>query len=56
MDNAVLLKDAPNRANALKFMNFLLQPENAAALMARTSRQGQAEGSASGKMVFARSE
>ena len=32
MDNAVLLKDAPNRANALNFMNFLLQPENAAAL------------------------
>jgi spermidine/putrescine transport system substrate-binding protein len=27
-----LLKDAPNRANALHFMNFLLQPENAAAL------------------------
>lgn len=32
MDNAVLLKDAPNRDNALKFMNFLLEPENAAAL------------------------
>ena len=28
----VLLKDAPNRDNALKFMNFLLDPENAAAL------------------------
>jgi len=25
MDNVVLLKDAPNRANALKFMDFLLQ-------------------------------
>ena len=32
MDNLVLLKDAPNRANALKFMNFLLEPENAATL------------------------
>ncbi|WP_299668471.1 extracellular solute-binding protein [uncultured Ruegeria sp.] len=30
MDNVVLLKDAPNRENALKFMNFLLEPENAA--------------------------
>ena len=28
----VLLKDAPNRDNALKFMNFLLEPENAAAV------------------------
>jgi spermidine/putrescine transport system substrate-binding protein len=32
MDNVVLLKDAPNRDNALKFMNFLLEPENAAAV------------------------
>lgn len=32
MDNMVLLKDAPNRDNALKFMNFLLEPENAAAI------------------------
>ncbi len=32
MDNVVLLKDAPNRANALKFMNFLLEPANAAAV------------------------
>ena len=32
MDNVVLLKDAPNRAAALKFMNFLLEPENAAAV------------------------
>lgn len=32
MDNAVLLKDAPNRENALKFLNFLLEPENAAAV------------------------
>lgn len=32
MDNVVLLKDAPNRENALKFINFLLEPENAAAV------------------------
>ena len=32
MDNVVLLKDAPNRDSALKFMNFLLDPENAAAV------------------------
>jgi len=32
MDNVVLLKDAPNRGNALKFMDFLLEPENVAAL------------------------
>jgi spermidine/putrescine transport system substrate-binding protein len=32
MDNVVLLKDAPNRENALIFMNFLLEPENAAAV------------------------
>lgn len=31
-DSIVLLKDAPNRDNALKFMNFMLEPENAAAL------------------------
>jgi spermidine/putrescine transport system substrate-binding protein len=30
MDNVVLLKDAPNRANAIKFMDFLLMPENIA--------------------------
>ena len=30
MDNVVLLKDAPNRENAIKFMDFLLQPENIA--------------------------
>ena len=30
MDNVVLLKDAPNRANAIKFMDFLLEPENIA--------------------------
>ncbi len=32
MDNVVLLKDAPNRDAALRFMNFLLEPENAAAV------------------------
>jgi len=32
MDNVVLLKDAPNRDNALNFMNFMLEPENAAAV------------------------
>ena len=32
MDNMVLLADAPNRDNAVKFMNFLLEPENAAAV------------------------
>lgn len=32
MDNVALLKDAPNRDNAIKFMNFLLQPENGAAI------------------------
>ncbi len=32
MDNVVLLKDAPNRDSAIKFMDFLLLPENAAAV------------------------
>lgn len=32
MDNVVLLKDAPNREAAIKFMDFLLEPENAAAV------------------------
>ena len=32
MDNVVLLRDAPNRANALNFMDFLLEPENIAAV------------------------
>lgn len=32
MDNVVLLKDAPNRANAIKFLDFLLEPENIAAV------------------------
>jgi spermidine/putrescine transport system substrate-binding protein len=32
MDNVVLLKNAPNRDNALRFMDFLLEPENIAAV------------------------
>jgi len=32
MDNVVLLKQAPNRENAIKFMDFLLEPENSAAI------------------------
>jgi len=32
MDNVVLLKDAPNRANALKFMDYLLEPETVGAI------------------------
>ena len=32
MDNVVLLNDAPNRDNALKFMDFLLEPENISAV------------------------
>ena len=32
MDNVVVLRDAPNRANALLFMDFLLEPENIAAV------------------------
>lgn len=30
MDNVVLLNDAPNRDSAIKFMDFLLEPENIA--------------------------
>ena len=32
MDNVVLLKDAPNRDSALAFMDFMLEPENIAAV------------------------
>ncbi|KMW58790.1 ABC transporter, periplasmic spermidine putrescine-binding protein PotD [Candidatus Rhodobacter oscarellae] len=32
MDSVVLLKDAPNRDSAIKFMDFLLEPENIAAV------------------------
>ncbi len=40
----VLLKDAPNRENALKFMNFLLDPENAAAVTNYAAYHGRREG------------
>lgn len=30
MDNAMVLADAPNRDNAMRFIEFILQPENAA--------------------------
>ena len=30
MDNAMVLADSPNRDNAMRFINFVLQPENAA--------------------------
>ena len=32
MDDVVRLKDAPNRENGLKFMDFLLEPEYIAAV------------------------
>jgi spermidine/putrescine transport system substrate-binding protein len=44
MDNVVLLKDAPNRDNALKFMDFLLEPENMAALTNWTQYSSGVEG------------
>ncbi|MEM9632686.1 MAG: extracellular solute-binding protein [Pseudomonadota bacterium] len=44
MDNVALLKDAPNRANALKFMDFLLDPENAAVLTNWTQYSAGVEG------------
>ena len=44
MDNVVLLKDAPNRENALKFMDFLLVPENAAQLTNWTQYASGVEG------------
>ena len=34
MDNVVLLRNAPNRAHALRFMDFLLEPENIAEVSA----------------------
>ena len=39
MDNMVLLRDAPNRENAIIFLNFLLEPRNAA-LMTGFTRYG----------------
>lgn len=44
MDNVVLLKDAPNRENALKFMDFLLEPENVAQLTNWTRYAAGVEG------------
>ncbi|CZF85842.1 MULTISPECIES: extracellular solute-binding protein [Grimontia] len=41
MDSVVLLKDAPNRDNAIKFMDFLLKPENIAQV-SNFARYGQA--------------
>ncbi|MDV7145775.1 extracellular solute-binding protein [Tropicimonas sp. TH_r6] len=44
MDNMALLKDAPNRANALKLMDFLLEPENVAILTNWTQYSAGVEG------------
>jgi spermidine/putrescine transport system substrate-binding protein len=44
MDNVVLLKDAPNRDSALAFMDFLLEPENAAILTNWTQYSAGVEG------------
>jgi spermidine/putrescine transport system substrate-binding protein len=43
-DNMVVLKDAPNLENAKLFMNFLLEPENAAALTNFASYSAGVEG------------
>lgn len=43
-DNVVLLKDAPNRENAIKFMDFLLEPENMAALTNFTAYSASVKG------------
>lgn len=32
MDSVVLLKDTPNRDNAIRFMDFLMEPENITAV------------------------
>ena len=44
MDNVVLLKDAPNRASALTFMDVLLEPENIAAVTNYTRYAAGVEG------------
>ena len=44
MDNVVLLKDAPNRANAIEFMDFLLEPEHIAAVTNFTRSAAAVEG------------
>ncbi|MBU2960816.1 extracellular solute-binding protein [Citreicella sp. C3M06] len=46
MDNLTLLKDAPNRDSALAFMNFMLEPENAAALTNFAQYSGGVKGMA----------
>ncbi|SMY07528.1 extracellular solute-binding protein [Flavimaricola marinus] len=46
MDNVVLLKDAPNRANAILFMDFLLEPENIAAVTNYAQYAAGVEGAA----------
>ncbi len=43
-DSIVLLKDAPNRDNALKFLDFMLKPENVAALTNWTQYKGAVKG------------
>ena len=43
-DNMVVLKDAPNLENAKLFMNFMLEPENAAALTNFASYSAGVEG------------
>lgn len=45
MDNVVLLKDAPNRDNAIRFMDFLLEPENIAAVTNYAQYSDAVEGS-----------
>ncbi|WP_166417828.1 extracellular solute-binding protein [Cochlodiniinecator piscidefendens] len=44
MDNVVLLEDAPNRENGIRFMDFLLEPENAAMLTNWTAYASGVEG------------
>ncbi|MCC5970240.1 MAG: extracellular solute-binding protein [Pararhodobacter sp.] len=44
MDNMVLLRDAPNRENALRLMDFLLEPENVAMLTNWTQYSAGVEG------------
>lgn len=46
LDSVVLLKDAPNRKNALLFMDFLLEPENIAAVSNFARYTNGIEGSA----------
>ena len=46
MDNVVLLQDAPNRANAIRFMDFLLEPENIAAVSDYVRSAAGVEGAA----------